>query len=64
MVGKYQPTLAGGERLQVVNVRLSLPPSSGQFSVSTTIWPANIRNEMSFEDIVNESGVWYYQPPN
>ena len=24
----------------------------------------NIRNEMSFEDIVNETGVWYYQPPN
>jgi len=23
----------------------------------------NIRNEMSFEDIVNETGVWYYQPP-
>lgn len=24
----------------------------------------NIRNEMSFADIVNETGVWYYQPPN
>ena len=24
----------------------------------------NIRNEMSFEDIVNETGVWVYQPPN
>jgi hypothetical protein len=24
----------------------------------------NIRNEMSFEDIVNETGVWIYQPPN
>jgi len=24
----------------------------------------NIRNEMSFDDIVNETGVWYYQPPN
>lgn len=24
----------------------------------------NIRNEMSFNDIVNETGVWYYQPPN
>lgn len=23
----------------------------------------NIRNEMSFENIVNETGVWYYQPP-
>jgi hypothetical protein len=23
-----------------------------------------IRNEMSFEDIVNETGVWIYQPPN
>ena len=23
----------------------------------------NIRNEMSFEDIVNKTGVWYYQPP-
>jgi hypothetical protein len=35
MVGKSQTTLAGGERLQVVNVRLSLPPSSGQFSIIT-----------------------------
>ena len=24
----------------------------------------NIRNEMSIEDIVNETGVWYYQPSN
>jgi hypothetical protein len=24
----------------------------------------NIRNEMSIEDIVNETGVWYYQPLN
>jgi hypothetical protein len=24
----------------------------------------SIRNEMSFQDIVNETGVWYYQPPN
>ncbi|MBW2596871.1 MAG: IS4 family transposase [Deltaproteobacteria bacterium] len=24
----------------------------------------NIRNEMNFEDIVNETGVWIYQPPN
>lgn len=24
----------------------------------------NIRNEMSFENIVNETGVWIYQPPN
>jgi len=24
----------------------------------------NIRNEMSIEDIVNEAGVWIYQPPN
>jgi len=24
----------------------------------------NIRNEMSFDDIVNETGVWMYQPPN
>jgi len=24
----------------------------------------NIRNEMSFEDIVNETGIWRYQPPN
>jgi len=23
----------------------------------------NIRNEMSLEDIVNDSGVWFYQPP-
>jgi hypothetical protein len=35
MVGKYQTTLAGGERLQMVNVGLSLPPSSGQFSIIT-----------------------------
>jgi hypothetical protein len=24
----------------------------------------NIRNEMSIEDIVNETGVWQYQPSN
>ena len=24
----------------------------------------NIRNEMSFNDIVNATGVWMYQPPN
>jgi hypothetical protein len=24
----------------------------------------NIRNEMSLEDIVNETGVWIYQPPD
>src|SRR4030066_161747 len=24
----------------------------------------NIRNEMSIEDIVNETGAWIYQPPN
>jgi len=24
----------------------------------------NIRNEMSFEDIVNETGIWRYQPPS
>ena len=24
----------------------------------------NIRNEMSFDDIVNETGAWMYQPPN
>jgi len=36
MVGKSQTTLAGDERLRVVNFRLSLPPSSGQFSVITT----------------------------
>jgi len=24
----------------------------------------NIRNEMSFEDIVNETGAWYYHPPS
>jgi hypothetical protein len=24
----------------------------------------NIRNEMSIEDIVNETGVWIYQPPD
>ena len=24
----------------------------------------NIRNEMSFDDIVNDTGVWMYQPPN
>ncbi len=24
----------------------------------------NIRNEMNIEDIVNETGVWYYRPPN
>jgi hypothetical protein len=24
----------------------------------------NIRNEMSFDDIVNDTGVWIYQPPN
>ena len=24
----------------------------------------NIRNEMSFDDIVNKTGVWIYQPPN
>ena len=35
MVGKSQTTLAGDERLRVVNVRLSLPPSSGQFSIIT-----------------------------
>ncbi|MDD5101016.1 MAG: hypothetical protein PHP66_08715, partial [Syntrophales bacterium] len=35
MVGKYQTTLAGSERLQVVNVRLSLPSSSGQFWIIT-----------------------------
>jgi hypothetical protein len=35
MVGKYQTTLAGDQRLKVVNFRLSLPPSSGQFSIIT-----------------------------
>jgi len=35
MVGKSQTTLAGRRRLRVVNVRLSLPPSSGQFSIIT-----------------------------
>jgi hypothetical protein len=24
----------------------------------------NIRNAMSIEDIVNETGAWYYQPSN
>ena len=40
MVGKSYTTLAGGIRLRVVNFRLSLPPSSGQFSVITTIYKA------------------------
>ena len=35
MVGKYQSTLAGDERLRVVNFGLSLPPSSGQFWIIT-----------------------------
>ena len=39
MVGKSQITLAGRQRLRVVNVRLTLPPSSNQFSVSTTKFP-------------------------
>jgi hypothetical protein len=26
--------------------------------------PINIRNEMSIYDIVNETGIWIYQPPN
>jgi hypothetical protein len=36
MVGKYQTTLAGDQWLRVVNFGLSLPPSSGQFSIITT----------------------------
>jgi hypothetical protein len=35
MVGKYQTILAGDEPLQVVNIRLSLTTSSGQFSIIT-----------------------------
>ncbi len=35
MVVKYPTTLAGDERLGVVNFRLSLPPLPGQFSVIT-----------------------------
>jgi hypothetical protein len=37
MVGKSQTTLAGRQRLRVVNFRLSQPPFPGQFSVITTI---------------------------
>ena len=36
MVGKSQTTLAGRQRLRVVNFRLSLPPFAGQFSIITT----------------------------
>ena len=37
MVGKSQTTLAGRQRLRVVNFRLSQPPFPGQFSVITTM---------------------------
>lgn len=38
MVGKLPTTLTGSVRLRVVNFRLSLPPSTGQFSVITTTY--------------------------
>jgi hypothetical protein len=46
MVGKYQSTLAGDESLRVVNIRLSLHPSTGQFWVITPIGP-------------NETSAWH-----
>jgi hypothetical protein len=41
-------------------------PKHGECTLSCliTFAPLNIRNEMSFDDIVNETGVWMYQPPN
>jgi len=55
MVGKYQAILAGRRRLRVVNFRLSLPLSAGQFSISTTnrslkdIWAAYRKKEVHVE---------------
>jgi predicted nucleic acid-binding protein len=50
MVGKSQTTLAGRQRLRVVNVRLSLPPSSDQFSIITTTSEIEEKNSLSFWD--------------
>jgi hypothetical protein len=43
MVGKSQTTLAGSQRLRVVNFRLSLPPFTGQFSIITTNQPFGLK---------------------
>ena len=52
MVGKYQTTLAGRQRLRVVNFGLSLTPSSGQFWIITPIrqyWKKYRPTEWLFE---------------
>ena len=52
MVGKSQTTLAGDERLTVVNVRLSLPPSSGQFSIITPTGALSYVDRTAYWDII------------
>jgi len=55
MVGKSQTTSAGRQRLRVVNFRLSLPPSSDQFSVITTS-QAGLKAVDLFPDRFTRSG--------